>query len=65
MKTTRTFKGSWFLFAVIAGVAACEIAAWELATLYGVRISPLTAAFVGAGIVGVFASVIYDGLEVD
>jgi uncharacterized membrane protein YeaQ/YmgE (transglycosylase-associated protein family) len=65
MKTTRTFKGSWFLLAVVAGVVACEIAAWELATLSGVRISPITAAFVGAGIVAVFASVIYDGIDVD
>lgn len=64
MKTARTFKGSWFLAAIIASIAVCEVIAWKLSETYGWRLNPLTVAFVATGLVAMAASVIYEGTDI-
>ncbi len=63
MKTTRTFKGSWFLGAVVATIAIGEFVAWKIGEINGHHLSPVTVAFVCAGLVAAAASVIFDGAD--
>jgi hypothetical protein len=62
--TRRTFKGSWFLVAVVVAVLVGEIVAWEVSSHYGLRNNPLVVAFLCAGLVAAIASVLYDGADI-
>lgn len=64
MKTIRTFKGSWFGFAIIAAIVVGEFVAWELSKLYGLRASPLTVAFLAMGLVAVGVSILYHDTDI-
>ena len=64
MKTARTFKGSWFLVAILVAIAGGEVVAWKLSEAYGLRLNPLTVAFVATGIVAMAASLIYEGSDI-
>lgn len=64
MKTARTFKGSWFCFAVAAAILVGEVAAWALADRFGYRNNPLVVAFLCTGLVAALASVLYEGADV-
>ena len=63
MKTTRTFKGTWFLFAMVVAILIGEIVAWEASNRLGIRSNPLVVAFLCMGLVAAIASVLYDGAE--
>jgi hypothetical protein len=65
MKTTRTFKGSWFLLAVAVVIIVGEVIAWGLVNTYGLRANPLVIGFLCAGLVAAFASVLYEDADVD
>ena len=65
MKTTRTFKGSWFLLTLAVTIIVGEIIAWGVVNVYGLRANPLTVGFLCAGLVAAFASVLYEDAEVD
>lgn len=64
MKSARIFKGSWFLFAIVAAIAVCEFVAWKMSSSYGFHLNPLTVAFGAAGIVAVVTSIIYEGVDI-
>ena len=63
MKTTRTFKGTWFLFAMVVAILIGEIVAWEASIRLGIRNNPLDVAFLCMGLVAAIASVLYEGAE--
>jgi hypothetical protein len=65
MKTTRTFKGSWFILAVAIAIVVAEVVAWKMSGLFSFHFSPVTVAFAAAGLVAVAASLIFEGTEVD
>jgi hypothetical protein len=65
MKTTRTFKGSWLLFAMVVAILIGEIVAWEVSSQLGVRNNPLVVAFLSMGLVAGMASVLYEGADLD
>ena len=64
MKTTRTFKQSWFAFAIVAAIAVGELVAWKLNDVLGTSLNPLTVAAVSTGLVAVATSIIYDGVDI-
>ena len=64
MKTVRTFKGSWFLLAIVAAIIVGEVLTWEISGVYGVRASPVTVAFLATGLVAAIAMVLYDGADI-
>lgn len=64
MKTIRTFKGSWFGFAIVAAIVVCEFVAWEVSRVYGLRANPLTVAFLAMGLVAVGASILYHDTDI-
>ena len=64
MKTARTFKGSWFLFAMVVAILIGEIVAWEVSNRLGIRNSPLVVAFLSMGLVAAVASVVYEDADV-
>jgi hypothetical protein len=65
MKATRpTFKGSWFLAAVVAAILIGEVVAWEISSHFGMRNNPWVVAFLCAGLVAAIASVLYDGADI-
>lgn len=59
MKTARTFKGPWFLFAVVAAILVGEAIAWELSGYLGFRNNPFVVAFICIGLVTAIVSVLY------
>ena len=62
MKTVHSsFKESWFLCTIAGAIILGEIIAWKIAGLCGVRINPVTVAFVCTGIVAVVTSLRYEG----
>ena len=63
MKTARTFKGSWFLFAIVVAILIGEIAAWEVSSRFGIRNNPLVVAFLSMGLVAAMASVLFEGAD--
>jgi hypothetical protein len=65
MKTTRTFKGSYYFVAIAVAIILGEVIAWEVANAYGFRAHPLTVAFLCIGLVAAFASVLYDDARVE
>jgi hypothetical protein len=65
MKTTRTFKGSWFVIAVVIAILGGEIVAWEASNHFGFRNNPLLVAFICLGLVTAFVSVLYDGADLE
>jgi hypothetical protein len=65
MKTTRTFKGSRLLLAMAVMIVIGEVIAWKVANVYGLKANPLTVGFLCAGLVAVFASVLYQDADVD
>jgi len=62
-KTTRKFKGSLFLLAIVAAVTVGEIIAWKLSSAYGVRISPIVAGGIGIGTVLLITSVLFEDAD--
>lgn len=64
MKTTRTFKGRWFMFAIAVAIVIGEVIAWELSRMFGIRNSPFTVAFLSAGVVAALAMVLYEGADI-
>ncbi len=64
MKTTRTFKGSWFIFAMIVAIAVGELIAWQASQFFGFRLHPITVAFVSIGLVQVAATLWYDDADI-
>ena len=60
MKTARTFKGSWYLIAMVAAIIIGEVVAWGLADHLSVRANPLTVAFLCVGLVVDFAMCLYN-----
>jgi hypothetical protein len=64
MKTTRTFKGSWFLSAIVVAILIGEIVAWEVSSRLGIRNNPLVVAFLAMGLVAAIASVLYEGADI-
>jgi hypothetical protein len=65
MKHARTFKGSWFVSAVIAAVILAEGAAWVMAERFGLRSNPLVVAFLAVGVVAMIASVLFAGSDIE
>ena len=65
MKTARTFKGSWFVFALVAAIVLGEAIAWEITSHYGVRNNPIVVGFLCAGLVAAITSILYEGAEID
>jgi hypothetical protein len=63
MKITHTFKGSWFLLAMIVAILIGEIVAWEVSSRLGIRNNPLVVAFLCMGLVAAIASVLYEGAD--
>lgn len=63
MKTTRTFNGYWFCFALVAAVAIGELLAWKLTELYGLKLSGIGTGALCVGIVLAATSVLYDGAD--
>lgn len=64
MKTTHTFKGSWFIGAMLAAIVLGEIAAWKISTLYALHANPIVVAFVCAGLVAGIASVLFEDADI-
>jgi hypothetical protein len=64
MKTARTFKGSWFISAVVIAILIGEFAAWEISSYFGMRNNPLVVGFLCAGLVGAIAAVLYEGADI-
>ena len=64
MKTIRTFKGSWFGFAIVAAIVVGEFVAWEVSRVYGLRANPLTVAFLAMGLVAVGVSILYHDADI-
>jgi hypothetical protein len=64
MKTTGTFKTSWFLFAIVVAIVIGEIIAWEAANHFGLRNNPLVVAVMATGLVAAFVSVLYEGIDI-
>ena len=64
MKTARTFKGSWYLIAMVAAIIIGEVVAWGLADRLSVRANPLTVAFLCVGLVVAFAMVLYEDADI-
>ncbi len=64
MKTTRSFKGSWFIVAMVVAIVIAEAVAWELTAHHGVRANPVTVAFLAAGLVAAITMVLYDGADI-
>ena len=60
MKTTHTFKGSWFGLAIVAAIVVGEVVAWQLSNGLDFRFNPITVAFGAAGLVAVVASMVCD-----
>ena len=63
MKATRSFKSSWFVFALVVAVIIGELLARTLVNRFGVNINPVTAAFVSIGLVAAVTSMIYEGVD--
>lgn len=63
MKTARTFKGSWFLVAVVAAILVGELGAWELSSYFGWQNNPLLVGFISVGLVSAIASVLFEGAD--
>ncbi len=64
MKTTRTFKGSWFILAMIVAIALGELIAWQASQFFGFRLHAITVAFVCIGLVQVVATLLYDDTDI-
>lgn len=64
MKSTRTFKGSWFVSTIVAVIIIGEVVAWELSSRYGLRAHPLTVAFLCAGLVAAITAVLYEDARI-
>jgi hypothetical protein len=64
MKTLRTFKGSWFLLAIVAAIIVGEVLAWEISSFYGLQANPVTVGFLATGLVAAIAAVLYDGADI-
>lgn len=64
MKTIHTFKGSWFLLAIVIGIIVAEVFAWEISSIYGLRANPVTVGFIAVGLVAAIAMVLYDGEDI-
>ena len=64
MKTARTFKGSWFVFALVAAIVLGEVIAWEISSRLGVRSNPIVVGFLCAGLVAAITSVLYEGADI-
>lgn len=63
MKTTRTFNGYWFCFALVVAIVVGELLAWKLTELYGFKISGIGAGALCAGIVLAATSLLYEGAD--
>jgi hypothetical protein len=61
MKTTHTFKGSWFGFAILAAIVVAEFIAWRFSSGLDLHINPITVAFGAAGLVALVASLMCEG----
>jgi NhaP-type Na+/H+ and K+/H+ antiporter len=64
MKTLRTFKGSWFVTAIVVAIVIGEVIAWEVSSRLGIRNSPLVVAFLCTGLVAGIVTVLYDGADI-
>ena len=64
MKTLRTFKGSWFLLAIVVAIIVGEVVAWEVSARFGLRNNPFVVGFLCMGLVAAIASVLYDGADI-
>ena len=60
MKTSHTFKGSWFGLAIVAAIVVAELVAWQLSNRLESGFNPITVAFAAAGLVAVVASMVCD-----
>jgi hypothetical protein len=60
MKSTHTFKGSWFGLAIVATIVVAELVAWQLSDRLDSGFNPITVAFAAAGLVALVASVVCD-----
>ncbi len=63
MKATRSFKSSWFVFALAVAVIVGELLARELVNRFGFHLNPVTAAFLSVGLVTAVTSMIYEGVD--
>jgi len=63
MKTARTFKGSWFLFAIVVAILVGEVVAWELSKYFGFTNNPFLVAFLCLGLVTALAAVLFEGAD--
>lgn len=64
MKTTRTFKGSWFIFAMIVAIALGELIAWQVSKFFGFQLHAVTVAFLSVGVVQIVALLLYDDADI-
>lgn len=64
MKTTRTFKNSWFLLAIVVAIVIGEVIAWEVANRFGLRSHPFVVGMLSVGLVAAIASVLYEGVDI-
>jgi len=64
MKTTRTFKNSWFLLAIVVGIVIGEVIAWEVASRFGVRSHPFVVGMLSVGLVAAIVSVLYEDMDI-
>lgn len=63
MKTNRTFKGSWFLTAMVVAIVVGELIAWNGSSAWGFRFSPIPIAFLCIGLVEAGAVMLYRNAE--
>jgi hypothetical protein len=64
MKTLRTFKGSWFITAIVVAILIGEEIAWEVSSRLGIRNNPFVVAIHCTGLVAGIATVLYDGADI-
>ena len=64
MKTSHTFKGTWFIGAMLAAIIVGEFVAWKIHTLYALHANPIVVAFVCAGIVAGITSVLFEDADI-
>jgi hypothetical protein len=60
MKTTHTFKGSWFALAIVTAIVVGELVAWQLSNRLDFGFNPITVGFGAAGLVALVVSIVCD-----
>jgi hypothetical protein len=61
MKTTHTYKASWFVFATVAFIITGELVTLALSQRFGFTNSPITVALLCAGLAAVLVDTWFDG----